>query len=143
MKGRESRTVQLVTLGCSKNRVDSEHLLRQIALNSFTILPSEGDFFSLPPQILIINSCGFIKDAKEESLESILLGVEAKKRGLVEKLYVFGCLSQRYKEELRSEIPEVDHFFGVFERESIAQILGFRWSSNLSTPRLLTTPPPT
>ncbi len=142
MKGRESRTVQLVTLGCSKNRVDSEHLLRQIALNSFTILPSEGDFFSLPPQILIINSCGFIKDAKEESLESILLGVEAKKRGLVEKLYVFGCLSQRYKEELRSEIPEVDHFFGVFERESIAQILGFRWSSNLSTPRLLTTPPP-
>lgn len=134
------KSIQLITLGCSKNRVDSEHLLRQIALNGYKILPPEGDIFKQAPQILIINSCGFINDAKEESIEMILLGVEAKKRGLIEKLYVFGCLSQRYRAQLTTEIPEVDNFFGVFDRESIATTLGFKWNHNYSTPRLLTTP---
>ena len=110
------KKIQLVSLGCSKNTVDSEHLLRQVENMGIEIVPSD---YQLSQQstvdAVIINTCGFINDAKEESIESILAAVDAKNCGYVGKIYVFGCLSQRYMSELVESIPEVDGFFGAFD----------------------------
>ena len=132
--------VQLITLGCPKNRVDSEFLLRQIFANGFEIVPEDAGFASSPAKTVIINTCGFIKDAKEESIETIFDVVASKRAGYTEKIYVFGCLSQRYGSELRELIPEVDRFFGVFDSKSLLREIGGEWDDRLDRSRLITTP---
>lgn len=132
--------IQLITLGCSKNRVDSEHLLRQIFSGGILILPEGEDLSVAGADTVIINTCGFIKDAKEESVETILNACEAKSRGYIQKIFVFGCLSQRYREELKEQIPEVDGFFGAFDSRSVISALGHTWNEDLNNRRYLTTP---
>ncbi len=102
------RRLRVVTLGCSKNTVDTEHLLAQLPADAFELV--DGDE---PVDSLLLNTCGFIGDAKEESINAILEAVEAKKRGEAGEVLVFGCLSQRYPDELAAEIPEVDAWFGA------------------------------
>ena len=132
--------IQLITLGCSKNRVDSEHLLKQIFESEIQISP-EGENLSVAGvDTVIINTCGFIKDAKEESVQAILEAVDAKREGLIKRVLVFGCLSQRYREELKEEIPEVDGFYGAFDIKSVMESLGQSWNSSLKNRRFLTTP---
>ncbi len=133
----EKPLVNLVTLGCSKNLVDSEYLLRQLEYNGFRVL---HDANSTEAKIIIINTCGFILDAKQESIDMILSYVHAKKAGTVEQIYVFGCLSQRYLKELKEEMPEVDDFFGVFESHLIIKRLKGSYHSPLKNERTLTTP---
>ena len=119
------KKVQLVTLGCSKNRVDSEHLLRQMASEGIEIVDAGYELSSRSKvDAVILNTCGFIKDAKEESIEAILAAVDAKEQGYVKHVFVFGCLSQRYMDELVEEIPEVDGFFGAFDWDGILKAMG-------------------
>ncbi|HIR95624.1 MAG TPA: 30S ribosomal protein S12 methylthiotransferase RimO [Candidatus Coprenecus stercorigallinarum] len=139
MGGRRQR-VRVVTMGCSKNRVDSEHLLMQLSAAGYGISPEEEELEDAGVDILIINTCGFILDAKEESVQAILEAVDAKKRGVISRLYVMGCLSQRYRSELPSEIPEVDGWFGAFSTDPLLQELSVRRNPALDTRRWLTTP---
>lgn len=132
--------VQVATLGCSKNRVDSEHLLVQLANGGIQISPEGEDLKSAGVDILIINTCGFIGDAKEESIQAILEGVEAKAQGYISQLLVFGCLSQRYRDELVEAIPEVDRFFGAYDIDNLLSYIGVKKSPLLLTQRYLTTP---
>lgn len=113
--------VQLVSLGCSKNRVDSEKLLARLVGGGVEVVSGEYDYFSSSPDAVVINTCGFIKDAKEESITEILNAVEAKKAGKIKMVVVCGCLSQRYKDELKESLPEVDAFFGSFQWGKVAQ----------------------
>ena len=115
-------TLQVITLGCSKNTVDTEHLLFQVK-DSYEIIP-EGE--SRPVDVLLVNTCGFIGDAKEQSIQVILEAAQRKKAGLVGCLLVFGCLSQRYSDELPGLIPEVDGWFGARELEPLIETLGCR-----------------
>ena len=133
--------VQLITLGCSKNRVDSEHLLYQIAAAGIDICPEDAPFYSGEADVVILNTCGFIADAKEESVEAIMRAVKAKLDGFVKRIYVFGCLSGRYHDELVAEIPEVDGFFGPDDRSALLSALGIKYSPLLDIRRHLTTPP--
>ena len=102
--------VNIVTLGCSKNIYDSEVLMRQLSENGYNVA---ADSNSLDSSIVIINTCGFIENAKQESIDTILSYADAKSRGEVDKVIVTGCLSERYKEDLKLEIPEVDSWFGT------------------------------
>lgn len=131
------KTVTLITLGCSKNLVDSEKLLRQFETLGYNVLHDAE-----PPKgsIVIVNTCGFIGDAKEESVNTILEYSAARKKGLINKLFVMGCLSERYLNELSSEIPEVDHFYGKFNWNQIITDLGEKWNSDFGLDRHLTTP---
>ncbi len=124
-------------MGCSKNRVDSEHLMSQLAAAGYEI---EFDSDQFDAEVVIINTCGFIGDAKEESIEMILSAVEAKEEGLLEELYVIGCLSERYADELRDEIPDVDQYFGVRGLEALVELLGAKHRPELETSRELSTP---
>lgn len=112
------KSIRIITLGCSKNSVDSEHLLSMLPEASYTLKREEG------ADILLINTCGFIGDAKQESIQTILEAVEAKKEGLYGRIAVFGCLSQRYSKELPLEIPEVDAWFGARDLEPVADWIG-------------------
>jgi ribosomal protein S12 methylthiotransferase len=132
------KTIRLITLGCSKNIVDSEVLLAQLKSNRIDI--SYDDNGSDQARIVIINTCGFIKDAKQESINTILQFIRAKEKGLVDHVVVMGCLSERYKSELQKEIPHVDKYFGVNDLESIIKHLGLNYRSDLLGERLLTTP---
>ena len=136
----QSKGIQLITLGCSKNRVDSEHLLKQISAGNITIIPEDKDIKESAADTVIINTCGFIKDAKEESIEMILNAVECKKAGYISRIYVFGCLSQRYGEELEQLMPEVDGFFGAFDSVNVLKTIGGTWSDCYNNRRYLTTP---
>lgn len=129
-----TRTLQIVTLGCSKNRVDTEHILSQVK-DRFMIIP-EGEDCAV--DILMLNTCGFIGDAKEESVQAVLEAVERKKRGEVGRLIVFGCLSQRYSAEMPELIPEVDAWFGARETDPIVRELGVEPSSDREKERYLT-----
>jgi len=129
--------VQVVTLGCSKNLVDSEVLMRQLEGDGFKIMPDPTDE---NVHIVVINTCGFINDAKEESIETILRYAEARKTKRIENLFVMGCLSQRYKKELTEEIHEVDGFFGVAELPQILKAVGAEYKKELLGERLITTP---
>lgn len=129
--------VDLITLGCSKNLVDSELLIRQLVEAGYTVY---HDREKPTGDIAIINTCGFIGDAKEQSINTILEAVERKKKGKLKQLYVMGCLSERYKKELRKEIPEVDRFYGKFDIKSIVKDLGSRFLSDIRLERCLTTP---
>ena len=128
--------LQTLTLGCSKNKVDTEHILSQVE-SLYEVIP-EGEDVSV--DVLLINTCGFIGDAKEESVQAILEGVERKNRGEVGKVIVFGCLSQRYGSELPGLIPEVDGWFGAREFGPVVEALGGKPSDDIVTKRYLTTP---
>ena len=128
--------LQTLTLGCSKNKVDTEHILSQVE-SLYEVIP-EGEDVSV--DVLLINTCGFIGDAKEESVQAILEGVERKKRGEVGKVIVFGCLSQRYGSELPELIPEVDGWFGAREFGPVVKALGAEPTEDIVTGRYLTTP---
>lgn len=132
--------LQLITLGCSKNRVDSEHLLRQFERAGVVIVPEEEPLDMARPDIVALNTCGFIQSAKSESIEAIFTVLEAKKRGLVKKVFVFGCLSQRYRKELPEEIDGVDGFFGADDAEAMLRAAGFSYDPSICLERHLTTP---
>ena len=128
--------LQTLTLGCSKNKVDTEHILSQVE-SSYEIIP-EGEDVSV--DVLLVNTCGFIGDAKEESIQAILEAVERKKQGSVGKIVVFGCLSQRYGNELPGLIPEVDAWFGARDFDPVVRELGVEPSVDNVSRRYLTTP---
>ncbi len=132
--------LQLITLGCSKNRVDSERLLRQFERAGVVIVPEEEPLDMARPDIVALNTCGFIQSAKSESIEAIFTVLEAKKRGLVKKVYVFGCLSQRYRKELPEEIEGVDGFFGANDTAAMLAAAGIEYDPSASLERHLTTP---
>lgn len=132
-----AKKVNLITLGCSKNLVDSEYLLRQLELNGFDV-QHDADNFS--KGTVIINTCGFINDAKEESIDTILRYAQAKEKGMINGLFVMGCLSERYKSSLPDEIQEVDAFFGVSDIATIVQKIGGRLQQEGRKQRFLTTP---
>ena len=125
-----------ITLGCSKNKVDTEHILSQVE-DLYEIIPEGED---IPVDVLLINTCGFIGDAKEESVQAILEAVERKKAGEVGKVIVFGCLSQRYMHELPDLIPEVDGWFGAREFDPVIKALGAEPRDEKRSERYLTTP---
>ena len=131
-------TIDLITLGCSKNLVDSEKLIRQLELNGFEVTHDAED---PKGDIAIVNTCGFIGDAKEESINMILELAQRKQQGKLRQLIVMGCLSQRYFEELKQELPEVDKFYGKFDWEQIVTDLGGTYHKEASFERRLTTPP--
>lgn len=133
MKRKEK--VSVITLGCSKNTVDSERLMRQIQLNDIPMIddPNKAD-------TVIINTCGFIEAAKEESINTILQAVALKNSGKLKKLIVAGCLSERYMNDLKNEIPEVDVYFGTEKYEEIIKELGGKFRYELLGERLLSTP---
>jgi ribosomal protein S12 methylthiotransferase len=135
-KGSLPVTVNVITLGCSKNLVDSEVMLRQLDAANFKVSHDSSE----PHNIVIINTCGFINDAKQESIDTILNVVAAKKAGRVKKVIVTGCLSARYYEELKKEIPEVDAYFGVNELKKILSSLDADYKKELLGERHLTTP---
>lgn len=130
-------TIDIITLGCSKNLVDSEKLLTQLKANGYKV---EHDPENPQGEIAVVNTCGFIGDAKEESINTILEFCQAKEEGRLRKLYVMGCLSERYLKELREEIPQVDKFYGKFNWKELLQDLGKVYYQEIQTERMLTTP---
>ncbi|MBO4333022.1 MAG: 30S ribosomal protein S12 methylthiotransferase RimO [Paludibacteraceae bacterium] len=134
---KNSNIVDIITLGCSKNLVDSEMLSRQLSANGYQVVYDDEN-----PKggIVIVNTCGFIGDAKEESINTILELGELKKRRKISKLYVMGCLSERYLADLKEEIPEVDKFYGKFNWKEILNELGKSYNQQLALERDLTTP---
>ena len=131
------KTIDIITLGCSKNLVDSEHLMRQLEEAGYHVT---HDTEKPKGEIAVINTCGFIGDAKEESINMILEFAQAKEEGALEKLYVMGCLSERYLKELAIEIPQVDKFYGKFNWSELLQDLGKAYHEELHVERTLTTP---
>lgn len=129
--------VNVITLGCSKNTFDSEVLMAQLKANKFDV---EHESMSDDAEIVIINTCGFIDNAKQESIDTILRYAQAKNDGEVDKVYVTGCLSERYREDLENEIPEVDAFFGTRELPRLLKTLKADYKQELVGERLLTTP---
>ncbi len=130
------KKVNIITLGCSKNLVDSEVLMSQLKANDFDV--THLDKSDAP--VVIINTCGFIENAKQESIDTILQYVDEKEAGRIDKLYVTGCLSHRYKDELKAEIPQVDAYFGTLELPNILKTLGADYKHELLGERLITTP---
>jgi ribosomal protein S12 methylthiotransferase len=132
-----AKSINVVTMGCSKNLVDSELFLSQMAANGYKVVHDGG---VADARTVAINTCGFILDAKEESINSILEFVEAKKNGNIDKIFVFGCLSERYKDDLIKEIPEVDGFYGKFQVKKMVEDLKAEYRMSLSHQRYQTTP---
>ena len=130
-------TIDIITLGCSKNLVDSEKLMRQLEANGYKVT---HDSPNPQGEIAVINTCGFIGDAKEESINMILEFCEAKEEGKLKKLYVMGCLSERYLKELEVEIPQVDKFYGKFNWNELLADLGKAYHDEIAIERTLTTP---
>lgn len=129
--------IDIVTLGCSKNLVDSEQLMRQFVANGYTV---EHDPTKINGEIVVVNTCGFIGDAQEESINMILELGDAKKKGEIRELYVMGCLSERFMHDLIEELPEVDRFYGKFNWKDLLADLGKSYNKNLASERILTTP---
>lgn len=130
--------INIVTLGCSKNTVDSEMLAGQLNANKLKVVYDSND---TDAKTVIINTCGFIKDAKQESVDTILQYAQAKQDGLINKVFVMGCLSERYKPELAEEIDNIDGFYGANELPKIVQALGARYKNELIGERITSTPP--
>lgn len=130
--------VNVITLGCSKNMVDSEVMMQQLEANEFEVVHDSND---QDANIVIVNTCGFIDLAKEESVNTILQYAEVRGRGEIDKLYVTGCLSQRYKDNLEEEIPEVDAYFGTLELPELLERLEADYKHDLIGERRLMTPP--
>ncbi len=129
--------VDIISLGCSKNLVDSEHLIKQFQANGYTV---EHNPTRVNGEIVVINTCGFIRDAQEESINTILELGEAKKHGKINKLFVMGCLSERFMKDLTQEIPEVDKFYGKFNWKEMLADLGKSYKADIASERHLTTP---
>src|SRR6478752_8933498 len=129
--------INIITLGCSKNMVDSEVLSGQLLANEMDVVHENR---KLDHNIVIVNTCGFIDKAKEESINTILDQVDLKRRGKLDKVYVTGCLSERYKNNLEAEIPEVDAYFGTMELPLILKTLEADYKAELVGERLLATP---
>lgn len=129
--------IDLITMGCSKNLVDSERLMGQLAACGYKMFHDADD---VKGEIVIVNTCGFIGDAKEESINMILELCEAKKRHKVGQIFVMGCLSERYRKDLLDEIPEIDRIYGKFDWKQILADLGHRWDDSLKAKRFRTTP---
>lgn len=136
-KGAKNTKVNIVTLGCSKNQVDSEVLLTQLRGNGIDAVHESAADDS---NVIVINTCGFIDNAKQESVDTILRYVAAKDEGLVEKVYVTGCLSQRYKDDLEKEIPEVDAWFGTRDLSRLLKVFRADYKHELVGERILTNP---
>ena len=133
----KKNTIDIITLGCSKNLVDSEKLMKQLEANGYKVT---HDAEKPQGEIAVINTCGFIGDAKEESINMILEFCQAKEEGKLKKLYVMGCLSERYLNELKVEIPQVDKFYGKFNWNELLNDLGKVYHSEYAIERHLTTP---
>lgn len=131
------KTIDIITLGCSKNLVDSERLMKQLEAAGYAVT---HDAEEPKGEIAVINTCGFIGDAKEESINMILEFAQAKEEGLLERLYVMGCLSERYLKDLQLEIPQVDKFYGKFNWNELLADLGHAYLDDLHIERTLTTP---
>jgi len=138
MKTRDHKqaSVNVITLGCSKNLVDSEVLMGQLRAGEYQVTHEKSG----ESDIVIINTCGFIDNAKQESIDTILRYADAKKSGSIEKLYVTGCLSQRYREDLKAEIPEVDAWFGTLEMPQLLRTVGVDYRHDLLGDRMQVTP---
>ena len=132
-----AKRINVVTMGCSKNLVDSELFLSQMVANGYQVVHDGG---VEDARIVAINTCGFILDAKEESINSILEFVEGKNNGQIDKIFVFGCLSERYKDDLIKEIPEVDGYYGKFQVKKMVEDLKADYKMSLSHQRYQTTP---
>ena len=131
------KKINIITLGCSKNTVDSEHLAAQLAAMEYKVV---FDSDRTDADVVVINTCGFIGDAKQESIDTILRAAQLKSEGAIDELFVVGCLSQRYADELRPELPEVDDFFGVNDWAGIVERLGAKYRAENETRRELSTP---
>ena len=131
------KKINIITLGCSKNTVDSEHLAAQLAAMDYKVV---FDSDRTDADVVVINTCGFIGDAKQESIDTILRAAQLKEAGKIDELFVVGCLSQRYADELRPELPEVDDFFGVNDWAGIVERLGAKYRVENETKRELSTP---
>ena len=131
------KKINVITLGCSKNTVDSEHLMARLAAAGYEVL---FDSDRTDAKVVVSNTCGFIGDAKQESIDMILRAAAAKQAGKIERLFVVGCLSERYADELRTEIPEVDEYFGARTWDGIVRALGASEDPALAIERRLTTP---
>ena len=131
------KKINIITLGCSKNTVDSEHLAAQLTAMDYKVV---FDSDRTDAEVVVINTCGFIGDAKQESIDTILRAAQLKSEGRIEELFVVGCLSQRYADELRPELPEVDDFFGVNDWAGIVERLGAKYREENETKRELSTP---
>lgn len=137
-EGMQKNRIDIITLGCSKNLVDSEKLMKQFSELGYKVCHDSDD---VRGETVIINTCGFIGDAKEESVNMILQFAEAKALGRIKRLYVMGCLSERYMNELKGEIPEVDGYFGKFDWQAIITSLSGKYDESIAYKRVLTTPP--
>lgn len=131
----KTQKINIITLGCAKNTVDSEALFSQLLHNDFSLTETIDD-----ADIAIINTCGFIDAAKRQSIDTILSAVERKTSGRLDKVFVMGCLVERYKKDLLKEIPEIDHFFGTNELPSILETLGGKYKYELLGERTISTP---
>ena len=131
------KTVDIISLGCSKNLVDSEKLMAQLKANGIAVA---HDPEKTKAEVVVVNTCGFIGDAKEESIDTILQFAAAKRRGKIKRLYVMGCLSERYLEQLGESIPEVDKFYGKFNWKELVAEIGATYRRDLMNERSLTTP---
>ena len=129
--------INVISLGCSKNLVDSEHLLRQLQAAGYTV---EHDPDMVNGEIVVVNTCGFIADAQQESIDTILAMGQAKREGRIRRLYVMGCLAERFMADLMAELPEVDKFYGKFNWHQLIADLGHSYSNRLADERILTTP---
>ena len=136
-KGNKTTKINVVTLGCSKNQVDSEVLLAQLRGNGIQAAHESGDDDA---NVVVINTCGFIDNAKQESIDTILRYVDAKEEGIVDKVYVTGCLSQRYKDDLEKEIPQVDAWFGTRDLSRLLKVFKANYRQELVGERILTNP---
>ena len=130
--------INIISLGCSKNLVDSEHLIRQLEAAGYAV---EHNPSNIDGEIVVVNTCGFIADAQEESINTILEMGEAKRQGKIRRLIVMGCLSERFLAELTQELPEVDHFYGKFNWKQMLADLGKSYRDDLASDRTLTTLP--
>ncbi|MDB4306716.1 30S ribosomal protein S12 methylthiotransferase RimO, partial [Flavobacteriaceae bacterium] len=133
-KSTTKNTINVITLGCSKNVYDSEVLMGQLRANNKKVVHQEEG------NIVVINTCGFIDNAKEESVNTILEQIQNKEDGKVDKVFVTGCLSERYKPDLQKEIPQVDEYFGTTDLPLLLKALGADYKHELVGERLLTTP---
>ena len=135
-KGFKKKKVNVITLGCAKNLVDSEILITQLKHNNINV-HHESD--EINPDVVVINTCGFIESAKQESIDTILKYADEKDRGNISKLYITGCLSERYKSQLEQEIPQVDAFFGTRELPALLKKFNTTYRHELVGERLITT----
>ena len=136
-KSTRKNKINVITLGCSKNVYDSEVLMRQLVANKMEV---EHESEKKDANIVVINTCGFIDNAKEESINTILVQAKRKEAGMIDKLYVTGCLSERYKPDLERDIPNVDQYFGTTDLPKLLKILGADYKHELLGERLTTTP---